>query len=96
MKSWIKSTAEFARSFTPSVYLDRRISLVKVRLVTMTGHPGHGKTTVAMEMAVQYGHGYIFDRHLMVRKRRVLYFGGENSHDNRVLLTLICLQEGVD
>lgn len=74
-------SAEFLANFQPPDYLIEGV-IQKGCLYAMTGPTGHGKTSVALLMAVCMATGNRFAGH-QTERSRIAYFAGENPDDVR-------------
>jgi len=82
LKKLLKSSAAFIRDFTAPDYLIEGV-LQRQFIYALTGHPGRGKTSVALSLAAYIAVGRRLGN-LEVDKGRVLIFAGENPVDAKM------------
>jgi hypothetical protein len=78
----LQSSAEFTQAFQPPDFLIETI-LCRRYIYSLTGHPGRGKTAVALFLAGLVGEGRRLGN-LEVDKGRVLILAGENPTDSKM------------
>ena len=72
----IQSSAEFLSDLTPAVYVVDGV-LAERRCLSLTGYAGHGKTTLALYLAIQVATGGVFGG-MDCEKGSCLILAGEN------------------
>jgi AAA domain-containing protein len=94
MTALLQSSGEFVTNFVPPSYLIEGF-LLRCYLYALTAPTGHGKTSVALYIALTVALGREVCGH-EVEKCRVVYFAGENDSDIRMRWIKLCEENGVD
>jgi DNA-binding MarR family transcriptional regulator len=90
----LQSSAEFTGAFIPPDFLIEGI-LCRRYIYALTGHPGRGKTAVALLLAAHIDTGRRLGN-LEVDKGRVLILAGENPTDNKMRWIALAQQMDFD
>jgi hypothetical protein len=93
-KRLLQSSAEFTGAFTPPDFLIEGI-LCRRYIYALTGHPGRGKTAVALLLAGLVNGGRRLGN-LEVDKGRVLILAGENPTDSKMRWIALAQQMDFD
>jgi RecA-family ATPase len=93
-KPLLQSSGEFTGAFTPPDFLIDGI-LCRQYIYSLTGHPGRGKTAVALRLAAHVATGRPLGN-LEVDKGRVLTLAGENPVDAKMRWIALAQQMDFD
>src|ERR1019366_3663442 len=88
----METSAQFASNFVPPDYLIDEL-LQRRFVYALTGMTGHGKTTVALLIAIYVALGLDLDNK-EVEQGKVLFFAGENPTDIRMRWIKLCEEMG--
>lgn len=89
----IQSSAEFLSDLSPAVYVVDGV-LAKRRCLSLTGYAGHGKTTLALHLAIQVATGGQFGGQ-DCEKGSCLILAGENPDNVKWQYAAACAAAGV-
>jgi hypothetical protein len=89
----IQSSAEFLSDLTPAVYVVDGV-LAKRRCLSLTGFAGHGKTTLALHLAIQVATGGQFGGK-DCEQGACLFLAGENPDNVKWQYAAACAAAGV-
>jgi hypothetical protein len=90
----LQTSAAFLAALKPPNYVIKGI-LIHGTVCTLTGNTGHGKTLIALLMAIKVALGDWFCGR-QCRQGRVVFLAGENPENVRVQFYSLCRELGID